>query len=92
LFRHKRSIFDENILKYIGLCSLDELNKNGLVMIYDSRPWKNAEANRLKGGGYENVGESGYYKNCKLKFCDIENIHEVKKSYDKMCALAYSFE
>ena len=58
-------------------------------MIYDSRPWINAEANKLKGGGYEDCGDGGNYKNCKIQFCDIENIHEVKKSFNKMCALAY---
>jgi len=60
-----------------------------MVMIYDSRPRLNAEANKLKGGGYEDCGDGGDYKNCKLKFCNIENIHEVRKSYERMCALAY---
>lgn len=64
-------------------------NRRDLVMIYDSRPRLNAEANRAKGGGYEAVGEGANYSNCKLQFCDIENIHEVTKAYDKMCAMAY---
>lgn len=57
-------------------------------MIYDSRPYKNAQANRLKGGGFEDCSEAVYY-NCQIKFCDIENIHEVRKGFNKMCALAY---
>ncbi len=58
-------------------------------MIYDSRPQLNANANKLKGGGFEDVGPGKSYPDCDLKFCDIENIHEVLKAYDKMCQIAY---
>lgn len=58
-------------------------------MIYDSRPRLNAEANKIKGGGYEDTGEGNNYSNCKIHFCDIENIHAVRSGFDKMCAMAY---
>jgi hypothetical protein len=35
-------------------------------MIYDSRPRLNAEANKMKGGGYEDCGDSSNYSNCKI--------------------------
>jgi myotubularin-related protein 1/2 len=53
-------------------------------MIYDSRPRLNAEANKIKGGGYEDTGEGNNYANCKIQFCDIENIHAVRSGFDKM--------
>lgn len=33
------------------------------------------------GGGFENLK---YYRNCELVFCDIENIHEVRKCFQKV--------
>jgi hypothetical protein len=41
----------------------------------------NALANRLKNGGFENDKN---YRNAKLIFCDIDNIHDVSKSFRKM--------
>ena len=35
-------------------------------------------ANGAAGKGYENPDD---YKNCDLKFCDIENIHSVRKAH-----------
>lgn len=58
-------------------------------MIYDARPRVNAEVNRLRGGGYEDCGAGGLYANCEIQFCNIDNIHEVRTAYEKMCALAY---
>ena len=76
---------DEQMLKLIGQCNGSESTE---LMIYDARPYLNALANRAKGGGYE---ESSYYSNCKLLFCDIENIHAVKKVYDLMCEVHLGF-
>ena len=50
-------------------------------MIYDARPKLNAQANRIKGGGWE---DSKNYRNCNIEFCDIDNIHEVSKCFNKM--------
>lgn len=51
------------------------------VMIYDARPYLNAQANRVKSGGFESTK---FYKNAEIEFCDIDNIHEVKSAYRKM--------
>jgi len=47
-------------------------------MIYDARSWVAAKANMLNGKGTENMS---YYKNCRIEFLDIENIHKVRESY-----------
>lgn len=54
---------------------------NSKIMIYDARPKLNAQANRIKGGGFEDMR---YYRNCELVFCDIDNIHELNKCFQKM--------
>jgi len=41
----------------------------------DARPKASAVANRVMDGGYETN-----YKNCKIKFCNIENIHVMRHS------------
>jgi hypothetical protein len=48
------------------------------LRIMDARPKVNADANRLKGGGYES------YDGCQLKFCDIDNIHVMRDSLAKV--------
>jgi hypothetical protein len=35
-----------------------------MLMIFDSRPKLNADANKLKGGGYEDCGPGKSYPNC----------------------------
>jgi len=66
-----------------------QANRNNGVeklMIVDLRPRANAEANRLvKGAGYEKN-----YKNCDLKFMNIENIHVVRASFTKLMDLCMS--
>ena len=41
----------------------------------------NAEATRLKGGGYESEDN---YQNLEFVFLDIENIHVMRESYKKV--------
>lgn len=50
-------------------------------MIFDARPKLNAQANRIKGGGFE---DQRNYRNSEIIFCDIDNIHEVSKCFNKM--------
>lgn len=62
--------------------SQNNLINNSRVVIFDARPKNNAYANRyFFGGGFENLK---YYRNCELVFCDIENIHEVRKCFQKV--------
>ena len=61
-------------------------NQKG-VHIYDARSLLAAEANRLKGGGYENCinyADESVLEMAKLEFLDIDNIHAVSKTFGKM--------
>ena len=42
----------------------------------------NADANRLKGGGYESEDN---YQNVEFVFLDIQNIHVMRESLRKVC-------
>jgi protein tyrosine phosphatase len=57
------------------------------LIIYDARPYINAVANRMKGAGFENVDN---YSNTEIKFCDIDNIHSVRESLNKLISLVNS--
>ena len=60
------------------------------LLIFDCRPKINAQANAAKGGGYEksefyiekDSGEPSTF--VALLFCDIENIHVMRKSLEKL--------
>jgi hypothetical protein len=80
---NKRSMEDEIMVQEIGKtaqCNRSLVN-NSWVMIYDARPYLNAQANKIKNGGFES---RRYYRNADIEFCDIDNIHEVTKTYRKM--------
>lgn len=80
---NKRSIDDEDMIVQIGRTAncKDNIINNSKVVIYDARPKLNAQANRLKGGGFEDIK---YYRNSEIFFCDIDNIHEVSKVFQKL--------
>lgn len=62
----------------------DLLLKAGVGVIIDARPKKNAIANKAKGGGYENEGN---YPKATIQFMDIDNIHVMRESMNKVCWL-----
>lgn len=64
---------DEKLCKEYGTYS-----DRGVLHVLDCRSKINAMANVMRGGGYEN--ESIY--NCKVEFCNIQNIHKVKAAYE----------
>ena len=80
---NNRSMEDEIMVQEIGKTA--NVNKsimcNSRVVIYDARPKMNAQANRLKNGGFET---NNNYKNSEIIFCDIDNIHAVSKAFEKM--------
>ena len=80
---NNRKLEDEHMVNEIGKTSNTSSKPihNSKVVIYDARPRLNAEVNRVKGGGYENIKN---YRNSELLFCDIDNIHEVTKTFKKM--------
>lgn len=57
--------------------------------IFDARPLLNARTNKLKGGGFEDCGPNHAYSNCKITFGDIDNIHVVRESFEKLHELVY---
>ena len=65
--------------------SIKDMSKN--LFIYDCRPKLNAMANRLNGGGYENMD---HYDNVDLTFCEIDNIHKARNSLNSLYSLCLS--
>jgi len=55
--------------------------------IIDARPFSNAVANRYKGAGFET---KEFYQGCDIEFMDIENIHTMRQSLDKVRRLVRS--
>ena len=53
-------------------------DKKQKLKMYDLRSKTAAVANKLKGGGSD---DPSIYENCTLDFCDLENIHMVRKSF-----------
>lgn len=49
--------------------------------IVDCRPMLNAQANKMTGGGTENVA---FYQGCSLEQLDLVNIHKVRDSFDAL--------
>ena len=76
----KKNDDDINLIK-----SIKDMSKN--LFIYDCRPKLNAMANRLNGGGYENME---HYDNVDLTFCEIDNIHKARNSLNGMYSLCLS--
>jgi len=76
-----RSRADEHLIQ-----SIAEANniQNSVLYIMDARPKLNARANKIKGGGFENTN---FYKNTKLEFLDIDNIHIMRKSRKSLASL-----
>ena len=68
-----RSMEDEIMITEIGKTANRSSNmiNNSRVIIYDARPKLNAQGNKFKGGGFEDLKN---YKNCDLIFCDIDRI------------------
>lgn len=57
------------------------------LYIFDARPYINALANRVNGGGFENVN---HYSNADIIFCEIDNIHVARNSLTKINQLCLS--
>ena len=60
-------------------------DKYPVLSIYDCRPQLNAQANRVKGGGFESMDD---YTNCEFAFCGIDNIHAVTNVFNKLFDIA----
>ncbi|ELP85155.1 myotubularin, putative [Entamoeba invadens IP1] len=56
-------------------------SNDSILIILDCRPYTNAYANRVNGGGYENTNT---YIKTDLQFLNMPNIHEVRNIYTNM--------
>ena len=74
--RNARNAQDEKLVMAISIAT-------GVkdVAIFDCRPVMNARANQLAGKGVESVEN---YRNCKVFFMNIENIHAMRTSYQRL--------
>jgi hypothetical protein len=80
LLLFSRSAEDERYLFEIGVTN----PKKKQLIVIDARSQIAAYGNRAKGGGFE-IEQN--YKNCKVQFGNIENIHGVRDAYKKLFTL-----
>lgn len=59
------------------------------LYLFDARPKANAIANQAIGMGYEKISASSY-KQCKLEFLSIDNIHVMREAYYRVQRLCES--
>lgn len=74
---------DEKLIQVIRHCNQPQEGRGDGRELYllDARPRANAMANQAVGAGYEN---ETHYKNTKLKFLQIPNIHVMRESVRKL--------
>ena len=77
--QNNRNSYDEELLSHIK--NISPLKK---LIIYDCRPYLAAQANRLKGAGFENIDN---YPNSEIIFCNIDHIHSARNSLNKLYTL-----
>ncbi|CAF5090565.1 unnamed protein product, partial [Rotaria magnacalcarata] len=65
-------------IDYLHEIANTNLNKGSELFILDARPKVNAIANKAQGGGYED------YPECGLEFQNIQNIHVMRESLNKL--------
>ena len=58
-------------------------NASAELLIFDCRPYKNACANRINGGGSEDTSK---YENTAVEFLDLPNIHTVNAAFERFRA------
>ena len=75
--RTSRCVEDEDYLRVLAQSS----QRDPMLHIFDARPFVNAHAQRALGGGVENVN---HYENTELHFLNIENIHQIRESWNGM--------
>ena len=79
-FLGKKNEDDVKLLNCIvNLCSK--------LFIFDCRPYMNAMANSVIGGGFE---KKKHYKNVELSFCEIDNIHKARNSLNSIYSLSFN--
>lgn len=75
----KRKKFSKDIAMINAFIETNPIKKR--MTIIDLRPKLNAQANRIKGAGFEDISK---YENCELKFMNIANIHAMRESFHNL--------
>lgn len=81
--RNNRNEGDEKLIQAIWKINpsyvvSESLEDDEKMKIVDARSLTAARANLVRGGGYE---ATQYYGKCNMEFCNMENIHAIRKSY-----------
>eukprot|EP00474_Spongospora_subterranea_P009409 CRZ09867.1 hypothetical protein [Spongospora subterranea] len=79
-WNQSRSSHDESMLN----CILKTNPGQESLPIFDCRPKMNAVGNKLAGAGFES---SEFYPDCSLTFLNIQNIHSVRDSAQKLARI-----
>jgi myotubularin-related protein 1/2 len=82
---NKRCEADEALIK--GIFEANPSMSISSNKILDARPFSNAMANRARGAGFE---KTDLYCNVAIEWLDIENIHQMRESLDKLRILCLS--
>jgi hypothetical protein len=77
----KQSREDERLLGLIAIAGATYRCKDPVIHIVDCRPIASARANALTGHGTENTSN---YPGAKVTFCNLENIHSIRDSYQRL--------
>ncbi|KAE9555309.1 hypothetical protein FO519_001468 [Halicephalobus sp. NKZ332] len=73
---------DKRFVQMVWKANRNHESRN--LKIFDARPNTNAQANRLRGGGYETS-----YSNADLIFLNIHSIHAIRTSLKKLRSVCY---
>jgi len=79
----KRKKFKKDIVMLEAFLSTNPQSKR--MTIVDLRPKLNAQANRIKGAGFEDISKFPF--SCDLKFMNIGNIHVMRESFHHVARL-----
>ena len=80
----ERSPADETVINSLRVSGSMKDGLRQQLFIVDARPLLNAHANKMTGGGTENMA---WYRSCVLEQLDLVNIHKVRDSFDALHTL-----
>ena len=84
---------DDELLQAIRACaSAADSTEPSKLYVYDARPKLNAEGNKLKGGGFEDVHSLGGASAASIDFMGIGNIHVMRHSLRDLGAACGSLD
>ncbi len=79
----KQSSEDARMLSAYRMMALN----TDIMTIIDARPYKAAAGNKMMGKGFEKMS---HYEKCRIRFMNIDNIHAIRHSLEKVVDLCAS--